>query len=229
MKSHTFFAGSNLKCHQILYLGYLWVNEVSPTTACNMSGHSTLTIGRFYYHFRQLVSSCVGTDDCIIGGPGIVVEVDETKMGKRKYNRGHRVEGTWVVGGVERTPERRVFLVPVERRSKRTLLAILKDHLYPESILHTDLWKGYLGASEECGVVHRTVNHSLHFKDPTTGTHTNTIEGTWNGLKMKIAPRNRVAHNMNYHLFEFIWRRMNKDNIWGAFMQGIRDIHYDFE
>jgi hypothetical protein len=32
-----------------------------------------------------------------IGSPGIVVEVDETKLGKRKYHRGHRVEGVWVV------------------------------------------------------------------------------------------------------------------------------------
>ncbi|KAM0685950.1 Phosphotyrosine-binding domain, partial [Conglomerata obtusa] len=33
-----------------------------------------------------------------IGGKDIVVEIDESKFGKRKYNRGHRVLGTWVVG-----------------------------------------------------------------------------------------------------------------------------------
>ena len=38
-----------------------------------------------------------------IGGPGIIVEMDESKFGHRKYNRGHRVESPWVVGGVERT------------------------------------------------------------------------------------------------------------------------------
>jgi hypothetical protein len=36
-----------------------------------------------------------------IGGPGIIIEVDESKFGRRKYNRGHRVEGVWVMGGVE--------------------------------------------------------------------------------------------------------------------------------
>ncbi|KCZ77845.1 hypothetical protein H311_01137, partial [Anncaliia algerae PRA109] len=39
-----------------------------------------------------------------IGGPGIQVQLDESKFGKRKYNRGRRIEGVWVFGGVEKTP-----------------------------------------------------------------------------------------------------------------------------
>ena len=37
-----------------------------------------------------------------IGGPGKVVEIDEAKFGKRKYNRGRLIEGRWVLGGIER-------------------------------------------------------------------------------------------------------------------------------
>ena len=36
-----------------------------------------------------------------IGGPGKRVQIDESKFGKRKYHRGHRVEGQWVFGGIE--------------------------------------------------------------------------------------------------------------------------------
>jgi hypothetical protein len=36
----------------------------------------------------------------------INMEIDESKFGKRRYNRGRRVDGCWVFGGVERTPER---------------------------------------------------------------------------------------------------------------------------
>lgn len=46
----------------------------------------------------------------MIGGPGVIVEVDESKFGKRKYNKGHKVPGVWVFGGVERTLERKCFL-----------------------------------------------------------------------------------------------------------------------
>ncbi|KAG0438087.1 hypothetical protein DMUE_3314 [Dictyocoela muelleri] len=33
-----------------------------------------------------------------IGGPGVIVEIDESKMGNRKYNRGHHVEGVLILG-----------------------------------------------------------------------------------------------------------------------------------
>jgi hypothetical protein len=81
------------------------------------TGHSSPTVTAFNGYFRQLVASTLESDDTIIGGEGIVVQVDETKMGKRKYNRGHRVEGAWVIVGVEITEERRVFAEVVSDRS----------------------------------------------------------------------------------------------------------------
>ena len=47
-----------------------------------------------------------------IGGPGLTVEIDESKFGKRKYNRGRNVNGKWVLGGIcNETND--VFLIPV--------------------------------------------------------------------------------------------------------------------
>ncbi|CEF61530.1 Transposase, ISXO2-like domain-containing protein [Strongyloides ratti] len=72
-------------------------------------------------------------------------------MGKRKYNSGTCVDKVWVVGGVERTEERRVFAVPVEKRDSETLLDVIKKHVAPGSIIHTDLWRGYNGIEKQLG------------------------------------------------------------------------------
>jgi hypothetical protein len=194
----------------------------------SMTGCSNKTVISFRHYFRQLVSEVLDTEDSIIGGEGIEVEIDEAKMGKRKYNRGHRVEGVWIIGGVERTAERKIFLIPVEDRSSATISSIVSTHVRPGSVILTDLWKGYACIQKEFDVYdHITVNHSMHFKDPDTGAHTNTIEGTWNGLKMKIKPRNRNKDSIDMHLFEFIWRRKHKDQLWNAILHALANVYYD--
>ena len=55
-------------------------------------------------------------EDRKIGGEGIIVEVDKSKLGKRKYNRGKHIEGTWVAIGIERTGERKFFVTAVEKK-----------------------------------------------------------------------------------------------------------------
>jgi hypothetical protein len=65
-----------------------------------------------------------------IGGPGKIVEIDESKFGKRKYYKGHQVEGQWVFGGLERGSGK-CFLVPVETRDAETLMALIKEWILP--------------------------------------------------------------------------------------------------
>lgn len=42
---------------------------------------------------QQVMQEGMKNEHCQVGGPGIIVEIDECKFGKRKYHRGHRVEG----------------------------------------------------------------------------------------------------------------------------------------
>lgn len=221
----SFFANSRLTCNEVLLIGYLWLAKARWQTILAITGHSTATITEYLGHYRQLVVSTLENSPGMIGGDGIIVEVDESKLCKRKYNRGHRVVGAWVVGGVERTEERRVFIERVQDRSAETLRDIIARNVAQGSIVHSDLWRGYQRL-DELGMAHATVNHSQCFRDPITGVHTNTIEGTWNGLKMSIPPRNRNEDLIDDHLLVFIWRRNNDSNLWPALLIALKTTLY---
>ncbi|KAF9761589.1 hypothetical protein NGRA_2542 [Nosema granulosis] len=112
-----------------------------------------------------------------LGGKGIKVKVDESKFGKRMYNKGHRVEGVWVLGIKECSGERRVKLIHVNDRTKILVIYVEKD-----TKIHTYCWKRYNSLSEYFDA-HLTANHSEYFKDPVTMSHTNSIEGIWRTVK----------------------------------------------
>ena len=110
-----------------------------------------------------------------IGGPGKVVEIDQSKFGRRKYNRGRYQEGHWVFGGVERGTSK-AFLVEVLDRSAATLLPLFQQHILPGTTVLSDEWRSY-SRIPTLGMVHETLNHSLNFVDPSTGAHTQGIPG----------------------------------------------------
>jgi hypothetical protein len=68
-----------------------------------------------------------------------------------------------------------------------------------------------------------TVNHSLFYVDPFDGTHTNTIEGKWNGMK-KAIPRQgfKTDKMLQEYLGEQMWRRANKGRLWEAAMEALK-------
>jgi transposase-like protein len=224
IKKDSFFYKQMLSCSEILFIGYLWLQQLKVTSIQSMTGHSKDTITAYVKYYRQLVMETLDDMDMMIGGPGIEVEIDESKLGKRKYHRGHRVEGVWVLGGVERTDDRKMFLSSVPDRSTETLMNIIVRHVHPDAIILTDLWRGYNRLSE-LGFEHRTVNHSSGLINPEDGTHTNTIEGTWNGVKLQIAPRNRTKEDVDEHLLIVIWRRKHKDRLWDALLDALRTIN----
>ena len=160
----TFFGSSKLALGQILMISYFWLINAKHETLQLLSGCSSGTITSWYRYLNDLVAmdlSELPGDEGQIGGDGIIVEIDESKFGKRRYNRGHRVVGVWVVGGIDRSEDKNMFAVSVPDRSARTLLEIIRRHVRPGSIIYTDCWKGYRTEDlADLGCAHLTVNHS---------------------------------------------------------------------
>jgi len=224
----SFFEKTCLNCAQILHISYLWLSKVSSSSMTTITGHSKNTITNYIKYLNQLVSENMQEERSMIGGPNIIVEIDECKIAKRKYHQGHRVEGAWIVGGVERTQVRNLFVVRVEDRSADTLEHVIRQFVRSGSIVYTDCWKGYT-CLKDMDVQHCTVNHSKYFRDPETQVHTNTIEGTWSGLKRTIPICNQSKNSVDDHLQLFIWRRQNALDLWGGLVRAMADTHFSSE
>ncbi len=163
-----------------------------------------------------------------VGGQGLVVEIDESKFGKRKYHRGHYVEGQWIFGGIERDSGR-IFLVPVEDRTSATLVGIIKTWIKPGSTIYSDCWKGY-SCLEDNGYEHLTVNHSVNFVDPKSGAHTNGIESTWRHAKRFMPHYSRKKASYPGYLSHYMFLkqcRMKKNDPFDKILEEIGKIHFD--
>ena len=79
------------------------------------------------------------------------------------------------------------YMQVVAQRDAATLLPIIQVHILPNTVIYSDKWRSYQQANTLPHVaLHHTVNHSLHFRDPVTGVHTNHIESYWNRVKRRL-------------------------------------------
>eukprot|EP00731_Ephydatia_muelleri_P007958 Em0004g296a len=136
IRHDSWFSQSHLTLEQILEVTFLWTEDMSGETVCAV-------------YMDQIETEK-------IGGVGKVVEIDESKFGKRKYNRGRRREGQWVLGGVERGSEE-MFMQIVPSRDAATLLPVIIANVKPGTEIHTDEWRSYARLNRR-GYVHHTEN-----------------------------------------------------------------------
>jgi transposase-like protein len=139
-----------------------------------------------------------------LGGPGKIVEIDESLVAKIKYHRGSGLgrKQIWLFGLVERGDGGRCYLTMVPNRKAETLLQVIYDHVEPGTVIVSDSWSSYRKLNN-LNFGHATVNHSVNFLDPETGAHTNKIEGLWAQAKRKFKEMNGCSR---VHLQSYILR-----------------------
>ena len=93
-------------------------------------------------------------------------------------------------------------MIPVENRTKKTLVDIIRRWVRPGSIIMSDGWSSYK-CLKDYGFNHLVVNHQQFYKDPFTGAHTNSIEGLWMHAKRVINGNSYVTDA----LIEYMWRK----------------------
>ena len=196
----------------------MWFIKVPVLAISEILDISSKTVSKYLKNALEFIEERYLNKLKTIGGPVIIVEIDETKFGRRKYYRGHRVDGIWVLGMVERTPKRRIVFIPVPDRKSDTLLKIIKKYVHPESLIYTDCWKGYICLKNEFAS-HKTVNHSIAFVDFINNVHTNTIEGNWAGIKQNLPVQYRTKDRIMIYLMRYMLKRISNDDCFKEFIK----------
>ena len=181
----------------------LSIKGLTGIAVSQMTGLSENTVSDWKIYLHTRLADWLLANPNPLGGPGVIVEVDEAKFGKRKYNKGGYREGMWVLGGVDRNTGQ-CFLLPCpdNRRGAGILLPLIRRWILPGSIIYTDEWAAYNSLTAE-GFTHGSVNHTYQFVDPQTGFHTNTQEGLWYHVKKSVIG----TRDLELSLIDFMFKR----------------------
>jgi transposase-like protein len=228
IRTGSFFANCELKTEQILMMMYYWIHEVqSKHVMLFESLVSWDTIVNYNNYFRKECYEWFHTTDQMLGGfdddgQSVFVEMDESYFLRRKYHRGQRRRGQWVVGLVERGSGR-CWLEVVARRDAPTLERIISDHVLPGTTIVTDAWRGYqnVGALNNGVYDHAVIIHANEFvHSDDHNIHTESIEGLWMRAKRKLRYQCGTSRGLfASYLVEFQWRNMHKHNVFGCYLQ----------
>ena len=130
-RTGSWFENSKLDYGEILQVTYCWAVGYPNWTASRECDVSEKSIVDWFNFCRDACAISLDNQQHPyhqIGGPGRVVEIDESVFGKRKYHRGRYREQTWVFGGIERGDKARTFFKIVGDRSANTLIPIIRRH-----------------------------------------------------------------------------------------------------
>ncbi|XP_026684137.1 uncharacterized protein LOC113470127 [Diaphorina citri] len=221
LKKGTFFEKTHIPMEKIMTFIAHWLSRSPPKNRflmneVELSSHS-VTDWASFCRAVLLKWQSINVDQGKIGGPGKVVEIDKAKFGRPDHEG---QDAKWLFGGIERTDEKKIFLVPVETPDSSTLLQIIQEKVQPGTTIISNCFKAYNCLSEE-GFTHFTVNNRINFVDPETGAHTQNIKRLWREVRAHV-PRYGVKrlHFAGY-LAEFHFKR--------AFPKHIHQYHHFFK
>uniref|UniRef100_A0A7E4V154 DDE_Tnp_IS1595 domain-containing protein n=1 Tax=Panagrellus redivivus TaxID=6233 RepID=A0A7E4V154_PANRE len=222
----TWFENSRLPFTTAVRFIYFWSKELSSIKFCQHEIEicNNTTVDWNSYMREVAVHALLQRNKKAIGGPGKIVEIDESLFTKRKNNCGRVLPPQWIFGGICRE-NGEVFLVQVDDRSQETLTEKIKEFIVPGSIIYSDSWSGY--STErlfEAGYEHLKVNHSKNFVDPDTGVHTQKVERMWGSAKWRNKRhRGTARHHLECYLAEFAWRKhVAGEDVFKAVLQEIQ-------
>ena len=225
VRKGSFFEGSHLDLGTVLKIIYYYSFDVGNQRFFeNVLLISSKTIVDWKNFIRDVYSNYIIENSQRVGGDGVIVQVDESKLCKRKNNVGRILanQDQWIVGGIDENGN--VFMTITTKRDLPTLHQIILNNVERGSIIWSDCWKGYRRLDMH-GFLHETVNHSRQFVTE-TGVHTNRIEATWGACKRKFRHiTNKSPGLIPSYLSEYIFKKKFSNNVFKKTLDQISNIY----
>ena len=168
------------------------------------------TVNRYLKLIRKRIAELCESETPFKGE----IEVDESYFGAKRI-RGKRGRGaagkTPVFGILQR--QGKVYTEIVPDCAKATLQAIIRGKVSPESIIHSDKWRGYNGLVDLGYKKHYRVHHGTN-EFARGKSHINGIESFWSFAKNRLIKFHGIPRDTFYlHLkeceFRFNYRNEN--------------------
>ena len=93
IREDSWFEKSNFSIEEVIKFTYWWCQELDQCQIKQQLGPGSHSAVDWNMFCRELCVVPLFERREKLGGPGKVVQIDESKIGKRKYHRGHIVEG----------------------------------------------------------------------------------------------------------------------------------------
>lgn len=229
IKDGRFFRNTSISLSKIMQLVFLWIMDTPVTTTENLLQISSRTAVQWYNYCRDVCSFKMVSLQQLLGGEGVIVQIDESLMFKRKNNMGRVVQQHWVFGMYDLSL-RKGYLVNVPNRTTQTLIPIIQRWILPGTTIISDQWAAY-NTLPTLGYLHFTVNHTQNFVDPQTGATTNHVEAFWSRIKRRLKYISSSQGDMKWsHLDEACykhWYGFKSNNIWEfmeLYLQHLREF-----
>jgi transposase len=166
------------------------------------------TVNRYLYLIRKRIAELCEEASPFQGE----IEVDESYFGAKriKGKRGRGAGGKTPVFGILQR-KGNVYTEIVPDCARKTLQAIIRGKVEPESVIHSDSWRGYNGLVDLGYKKHYRVHHS-NDEFARGKTHINGIESFWSFAKRRLMKFHGIPKSTFYlHLKECEFRFNNRN------------------
>ena len=195
--------------------------DLTASNTAELIGLSVRSTNSIFIKIRHRIAEFCEIESPLQGAVG----GDESYFGAQRVRgkRGRGAYGKTIVFGLLKR-QGKVYTEIVPDCSKQTLQGIIRGHVDPGSVIHSDGWRGYEGLVDIGYDKHFRVNHGANeFADGER--HINGIESFWSYAKRRLAKFNGVAkHTFYFHLKETEYRFNHRhDNLYLKLLKLLRN------